>query len=299
MTQDPTISPQRPQVSHPHQAALQSTPQAKGSATISEHISTVGIQVSDVRPWITRDVEKFQECGLDEMLKDLLVGCTGKSRKSVDEAYKTRLFQRCLDKVLPICNGEDQTPVEGMKGKSHEVKETLKKYSRIQAEKELYPVFVQAANTALLFLEELKVEDIRPADDPTICFHVNDPTSLKQSHQGQVSQRKPDVIVVSNKDVCDSNGLLGDIYNQKDRFLQLATQPPVNAFEWRSVRTFVEFKKPKKQMVLPPERYSSRECTPPQEPHPAVTLHRWYRQALLVFGPIEWDDPGRARCAWG
>ncbi|KAF8425430.1 hypothetical protein L210DRAFT_3653150 [Boletus edulis BED1] len=34
-------------------------------------------------------------------------------------------------------------------------------------------------------------------------------------------------------------------------------------------------------------------------PHPAVTLHRWYRQALLVFGPIEWDDPGRARCAWG
>ena len=49
------------------------------------------------------------------MLKDLLVDCTNKSQKSVDEAYKTCLFEQYLDKVLPICNGEDQTPVEGLK----------------------------------------------------------------------------------------------------------------------------------------------------------------------------------------
>lgn len=60
-------------------------------------------------------------------LKDFLVDCTKKSQKSVDTAYKTRLFERCLNKVFPICSGEDQTPVEGMKGKSHEVKETPKK----------------------------------------------------------------------------------------------------------------------------------------------------------------------------
>ena len=72
-----------------------------------------------------QDVEKFQICDIDEMLKDLLVDCTNKSQKSVDEAYKTCLFEQCLDKVLPICNGEDQTPVEGIK--AHNVKEALRK----------------------------------------------------------------------------------------------------------------------------------------------------------------------------
>ncbi|KAF8414608.1 hypothetical protein L210DRAFT_3769414 [Boletus edulis BED1] len=211
MAQDPTTSPQRPQASHPH-PALQSTPQAKGSATISEHINTVGIQVSDIRPWIMRDVEKFQECDIDEMLKDLLMDCTNKSQKSVDNAYKMCLFQR----------------------------------SGIQIEKELYPVFVQAANTALLFLEELGIEDIWPAEGPS-----------------------PDVIVVSNEDVCDEDGSPGDICSQKDLFLGVATKPPSSKkekpFEWRDVRTFVEFKKAKNNMEPLPERYYSQKYTPPQE----------------------------------
>ncbi|KAF8547277.1 hypothetical protein OG21DRAFT_942230 [Imleria badia] len=58
MAQDPTTSPpRRPQANPP---ALQSTPQAKGSATISEHINTLGVKVDDIRQWITRDVENFE-----------------------------------------------------------------------------------------------------------------------------------------------------------------------------------------------------------------------------------------------
>lgn len=76
-------------------------------------------------------------------------------------------------------------------------------------------MFVQAANIALLFLKEREAEDIRPAEDPTVCVHVNDPTLLKQSHQGQVPQHKPDVIIVSNKDVCDSDGLPGGHLHSK------------------------------------------------------------------------------------
>ncbi|KAF8121044.1 hypothetical protein EV363DRAFT_1366958, partial [Boletus edulis] len=156
----------------------------------------------------------------------------------------TRLFQQCLDKVLPICNGEDQTLVEGIR--AHKVKEALRKYSGIQTEKELYPV--------------LGIEDIRPAEGPAVCFHVNDPMEIQQKHQDHVSRRKPDVIV---------DGSPGDICSQEDLFLGVATKPPSSKkekpFEWRDVRTFVEFKKAKYNMEPPPERYSSQKYTPPQE----------------------------------
>lgn len=43
-------------------------------------------------------------------------------------------------------------------------------------------MFVQAANTALLFLEELGIEDIRPVEGPTVCFHANDPMEIQQKN---------------------------------------------------------------------------------------------------------------------
>ncbi|KAF8416464.1 hypothetical protein L210DRAFT_871355 [Boletus edulis BED1] len=42
---------------------------------------------------------------------DLLVDCTNKSQELVEDAYKTRLFKQCLDKVLPLCNGTDKAPL--------------------------------------------------------------------------------------------------------------------------------------------------------------------------------------------
>lgn len=126
-------------------------------------------------------------------------------------------------------------------------------------------MFVQVANTAFLFLEELEIEDIRPAEGPIVCFHVNDPMDIQQKHQDHVSRRKPDVVVVSNKDVRDEDGSPGDICSQKDLFLGVAPNPPVKAFEWRSIRTFVEFKKSKNIMEPPLERYYSQQYTPPQE----------------------------------
>ncbi|KAN0073650.1 hypothetical protein V8E55_012127 [Tylopilus felleus] len=267
MAQDPTTSPPRPPQTNP--PALQSTPQAKGSATISEHINTLGVKVDDIRQWITRDVENFEMCGIDKMLTDLLVDCTNKSQESVEDAYKTRLFKQCLHKVLPLCNGTDKTPlVDGLKG-PHKIKETLGIYSEMKTEKELYPQFVTAANTALLFLEKLDFEDIRSAGGSAVCFQVQDPMVIRQRHQDHVSERKPDVIVVSENDICDEQGELGTIYSPKERFLKLATEPPspkkTKSFEWRDVRTFVEFKKAKSKMQPPPEEYCSQTYTPPKE----------------------------------
>lgn len=150
-----------------------------------------------------------------------------------------------------------------------------------KSEKELYPLFVKAANVALLFLQELEVENIRPLNDaPAICFHVHDPVLLKQSHQGQVSQRKPDVIIISELDTRDAHGSTECIYSQKDTFLGVATAPPTKPFGWRSVHTFVEFKKSKNKIELPPESYTLREYVPPQE-------HEYLRMNILCESDLD------------
>lgn len=131
-----------------------------------------------------------------------------------------------------------------------------------------------AANTALLFLEKLDIEDIRSAGGSAVCFQVHDPMVIRQRHQDHISERKPDVIVVSENDICDEEGESGTIYSPKERFLKLATKPPspkkTKSFEWRDVRTFVEFKKAKSKMQPPPEEYCSQTYTPPQEEYLAL-----------------------------
>ena len=90
----------------------------------------------------------------------------------------------------------------------------------------LYPQFVTAANTALLFLEKLDIEDVRSAGGSAVCFQVHDPMVIRQRRQDHVSEHKPDVIVVSENDICDEEGESGTIYSPKERFLKLATRPP-------------------------------------------------------------------------
>ncbi|KAG0698152.1 hypothetical protein DFH29DRAFT_1019768 [Suillus ampliporus] len=85
---------------------LKSTPNAVGSAVISEHISTVGVHVDDIRPWIARDVENFRRCGADTMLQELLHGCKD---TSVPPIEKSKLFGDSLKAVERICNDEKIT----------------------------------------------------------------------------------------------------------------------------------------------------------------------------------------------
>ncbi|KAH0829145.1 hypothetical protein J3R83DRAFT_2639 [Lanmaoa asiatica] len=246
---DPTLSPQRPQVNR-LEHALKCTPQSRGSATISEHISTIGVHVSDIRPWITKDVENSQKCSFDKLLKDFLANCSDEPQDS------TRLFEECLEKVLPICNGEAQ-----VNNKSDI------KLNSCKRENELYPLFVTAANVALLYLRDLKIDGLRPAkdDDSSICFHVHDPLTLTQSHQGQLSERKPDVVIVSQSDAYNANASEGQILFWQDMLLTVLTKAPEKSLDWRNVRTFVEFKRTMKKMAVPPDRYTVKAITPPQQ----------------------------------
>ncbi|KAG2337095.1 hypothetical protein BDR05DRAFT_970634 [Suillus weaverae] len=89
---------------------LKSTPLAVGSAAVSERISTAGVNVSNVRPWIGRDVEDCRECPVDKMLQELLYCCVDRSKPHPD---KLTLLADCLKAVLPICNkGKDAQAIK-------------------------------------------------------------------------------------------------------------------------------------------------------------------------------------------
>jgi hypothetical protein len=99
---------------------LKSTPLAIGSAAVSEYISTVGVNVNDIRPWIGRDVENYRECPVDEMLQELL-------------------HRDCLNAVLPICNKGDDAQA---------IKKNLGDIMKSKVEDQMYKPFIQASNHA-------------------------------------------------------------------------------------------------------------------------------------------------------
>lgn len=123
-------------------------------------------------------------------------------------------------------------------------------------EKEFYPPFVKATNTALLFLQELEVEHLPGGNDLT-CFHVLDPSRLKQEHKTSTSERKPDVMVGSETNFRNPEGGF---------LLDVTAKPLETPFEWRDVRTFVEFKRTtqvKMDSSSPPKSYIYQSYTAP------------------------------------
>ncbi|KAG1730177.1 hypothetical protein EDB19DRAFT_1913000 [Suillus lakei] len=211
----------------PAEVGLKSTPHAVGSAVVSEHISTVGVEVADVRPWIMRDVQNFEKCEADTMLQELLAGCTGPSQ-SLSASEKSTLLQNSLKAVMPICN-------EG--AVAQEIKDHLTNL---------------AANCALRELSELKIHGIpafKDEDKTNILFHVNDTMPIYQDHQGRQSERKPDVVVVSHQTALGAN-------KQKSQDVtEIACKPPKDNFQWTDVRSTLEVKRPRKHLPHPPSAY--------------------------------------------
>jgi hypothetical protein len=118
-----------------------------------------------------------------------------------------------------------------------------------------YAPFVNAANCALRALTEVTVHGI-PAfkvDSKTnVLLHVNDPMPMYQSHQGEHSERKPDVVVVSHQTA------LGKQEHQTQELQALteaACKSPKSNFEWADVRSTLEFKRARKPLIHPPDTY--------------------------------------------
>ncbi|KAG2102560.1 uncharacterized protein F5147DRAFT_615986 [Suillus discolor] len=234
------------------ETGLKSTPLAVGSAAVSEHISTVGVEVNDVRPWIARDVQNFEKCKADTMLQELLARCTGSSQ-NLSGSQKSKLLETALNAVLPICN---------VGAVAQEIKGHLTDFCDIEREPSTYAPFVKAANCALRELSKVNVDGI-PAfkvDDKTnVLLHVNDPKPIYQDHQDKQSERKPDLVVVSHQTAL---GKKSHETQESQVFTETACKSPKDNFQWTDVRSTLELKRPRKFLTHPPSVYTTDYVVP-------------------------------------
>ncbi|KAG1804617.1 hypothetical protein EV424DRAFT_1517365 [Suillus variegatus] len=244
--------PRNSTLSADSEAGLKSTPLAVGSAIVSEHISTIGLKVKNVRPWIARDVQNFEKCKADTMLQELLARCTGSSQNlSVSE--KSKLLETALNAVLPICN---------VGAVAQEIKGHLTNFCDINAETSTYASFVKAANCALRELSKVNVQGI-PAfkvDDKTnILLHVNATKPIYQDHQDKQSERKPDIVIVSHQTAL---GTKAHETQESQVLTETACKSPRDNFQWTDVRSTLELKRPRKFLTHPPSVYKTDYVVP-------------------------------------
>ncbi|OAX31911.1 hypothetical protein K503DRAFT_34340 [Rhizopogon vinicolor AM-OR11-026] len=236
---------------------IKSTPNAAGTAAVSEYIGTLGVDVPGLRPFITRDIHDHTKCGPDTMLQELLYRCRDSSRPIPD---KSTLLETCLTAVLPICND------------TVDIKQHLTAFvNGCTVENESHAHFARAANTALLRMNSLEVSGLPSSrdDNPSdILFHRNDPMPITQYHQGAESNRKPDVVVVSCKSARIAEN--GGMRSTKDMiYTEKACNAPDANFKWEDVLSTVEFKRRKNHnMKLPPTTDCEvKEFDPPTQPY--------------------------------
>ncbi|KAG2341860.1 hypothetical protein BDR05DRAFT_1060724 [Suillus weaverae] len=172
---------------------IESTPNSRGAAVVSENIGLVGVQVKEVSPWIQRDIEQTKQCKADAMLQALL-----QRASCAPETKQPELLQNCLKAVLPICNG--QVSAGGID--SSGIETALKTYIRKGVETKFYSPFIEATNIALACLEEIKVDGMgAPVATVDMISQQND-MPMYQTHQTETSVRKPDVVLLPLNNAC-------------------------------------------------------------------------------------------------
>jgi hypothetical protein len=158
-------------------------------------------------------------------------------------------------------------------------------------ENKSYSPFVGAVNTALLELRKLNPAGILPSkgnDDPdAMLFHHND-KEMYQGHQGEISMRKPDVVVVPLKAARDVQEQ-GD-FNKPPETYAVAREKPFESknFQWKDIRSTVEFKRSKIRINPPPARYELTDYKAPKEKYVE------YRKGMDASGELRGSVPASA-----
>jgi hypothetical protein len=156
-------------------------------------------------------------------------------------------------------------------------------------ENKSYSPFVGAVNTALLELRKLNPAGILPSkgnDDPdAMLFHHND-KEMYQGHQGEVSTRKPDVVIVPLQ-VAEDVQKDGDFNKSPDTYGMSRDKPSGN-FQWKDIRSTVEFKRSKTRINPPPARYELTDYTAPKEKYVE------YRKGMDASGELRGSVPASA-----
>ncbi|KAG0696690.1 hypothetical protein DFH29DRAFT_1082776 [Suillus ampliporus] len=256
-------TPQRSNVAGLAGSSLKSTPNSRGAATVSDHISLVGVEVEQIRPWIQRDIQEAKTCQADAMLEVLL------QRASLDrKTEQPGLLERCLEAVLPVCNGRVKCAgKDEPKLHSSKIKKALDRYVSPGVEKDYYEPFIKAANIALACLGDIKVDGMRAASSNVdIMCQFND-KQISQHHQDQESKRKPDVVILPSQSSVKAFPNEGS--NDARHRVETAAKSPEEPLLWKDVLASIEFKRKAKTLSRPPSFIHSEKTAAPDGP--AVT----------------------------
>lgn len=161
---------------------LQSTPSNQGLSSESGYLDIDSVPINDLMPLIAEDVCKAQQCEADDMLEYIL----RRASKTPDDLINLNghvLLDRCINKVLPICNGHTQD-IKGFP--VSDIRKALIDYTACKQEDDLYKPFVLASNTALAHLKRVKIDGMREEESKEVQMFF----------QGHNSRRKPDIIVL-------------------------------------------------------------------------------------------------------
>ncbi|KAI6000147.1 hypothetical protein F5J12DRAFT_928595 [Pisolithus orientalis] len=232
----------------------ESTPNSRGLCAGSGQLPISGLRVDDLTGWAAEDVCKAQQCEADNMLEYILSRASNSPDDPID-LENHALLNRCMEAVLPICNG--QIPGEDIVNfPLLDIRKALEEYTTCKPEDGLYQPFVLASNTALAHLKKLDINGMRQGESQAVqmFFQRNDPNVIVQKHQGCDSKRKPDIVVLPFANV--SEYFSGSRSTTWDEHVSGLIQNKIPVRSWRDVFGVFEFKRSRSKMKSPPEQYS-------------------------------------------
>ncbi|KAH7904173.1 hypothetical protein BJ138DRAFT_1240322, partial [Hygrophoropsis aurantiaca] len=193
---------------------------------------------------------KARHCEVDSLLETLLLHAS-----CIPKTPQPELLHKCLDAVLPICNGK--VVKVGGRLPSSDMREQLSKYVAAGVEPKRYEPFVRACNIALDCLRYITIDGLHEECNADIIFQRNDPKYLTQDHQLQRSFRKPDAVILPFEASKAAFPGDTDIMLWTEHSMQHAPMKPEKSLRWKDVLASVEFK-PRSTYRMPsvPVNYS-------------------------------------------
>ncbi|TFY79034.1 hypothetical protein EWM64_g4979 [Hericium alpestre] len=179
---------------------------------------------------------------IDELLACFLSFC----KSSTDKELKGKvLLSAVQEKIKSVWNNPT-------------LKDLVTAYCTVKGdERHRYEPFVKAFNFALLQLQEVNVDGLRNANkDLSILLHVNDPSYIMGDHEGDVSKRKPDIVLTSLAEAQRVSGV-SDTGTWKELAIDsgLPYKKPREQFSWMSIFSSLEFKRTKRKLSVSPAEY--------------------------------------------
>ncbi|KAI6147801.1 hypothetical protein BKA82DRAFT_25125 [Pisolithus tinctorius] len=191
-------------------------------------------------PSVTEDVCKAQQCEADDMLKYILSWALKVPDDLIDLNGHV-LLDRCINKVLPICNGHTQD-IEGFP--VSDIRKALIDYTTCKQEDDLYRPFILASNTALAHLKKLKINGM----------HEEESKEVQMFFQGHNLRHEPDIIILPFMN-CSKYFTDTRLGSWDEHVLTIGQDMTPTVSSWKDVLGIFELKRSKLEMRPPPRVY--------------------------------------------